>query len=106
MISSSLNLSEVKSLLAYFGYEYGKNKNGTWEFRHKVFAGNHCYITPRFGGSFIARVEFWFEGGNKMIKQDIAMPKSWKGLFIAIRTHTKSLIFRREVINQQLKQAA
>lgn len=103
--SVSFNLPQVKSLMHYFGYEYVKMGSGTWEFRHKVFHGHYCYVTQRFGGSFIAKVQFQAEIGSRIYKPDTSNVKTWGGLFTALRSHTKSLIHRREVLNQQ-KQAA
>ena len=105
-MKSPLNLPQIKSLMHYFGYEYVAINDGIWKFVHKVFPGNYCYIKQSFGGTFIASVEFRYQDGRQNLKQDATKPKSWKGLFTAVRIHTKSLIFRREVTNQHLKHAA
>lgn len=89
----------------YFGWEYTNTANGAWEFWHKSMNGNYCGIKPKFG-LFIGHVEFYSISGEKVSKQDTAKIKGWKGLFTAVRSHTKSLLFRYEVINQHLKNAA
>lgn len=104
--SVSLNLPQVKSLMHYFGYEYIAIHDGTWKFQSKSFPGNFCYIKQMFGASYIAGIEFRNQIARQNVREGAAKVKEWKGLFTAIRTHTKTLIFRREVMNQHLKQAA
>jgi len=104
--SVSLNLPQVKSLMHYFGYKYVSIEDGTWKFVHKVFPGNYCFIKQRFGGSFIASIEFRYQSGHHNVKMDAAKVKSWEGLCNAVRNHTRALIFRREVTNQFIQQAA
>jgi len=102
----SLSLSQVKILLHYFGWDYTNTANGTWEFWHKSLNGNYCGITPKFGTLFIGHIEFYSINNEKVLKQDSAKVKGWNGLFTAVRNHTRSLLFRNEVMNQQLKNAA
>lgn len=104
--SVSLNLPQVKSLMHYFGYKYVSIEDGTWKFVHKVFPGNYCFIKQRFGGAFVAKVQFQSEYRAKIYKPDTSHVKTWQGLFTAIRTHTRSLVYRREVFNQHQQQAA
>jgi len=101
-----INFEDLKKLMHYFGWSYENTSRGIWEFWNKSMPGNYCGIKPIYAGSFIAKVEFNFIGGGNVIKQDVAKVKKLEGLCNAIRNHTKSLIYRREVLLQVGQTAA
>jgi hypothetical protein len=93
----SITIKQVTSLLNYFGYEHIRTANGTWEYRHKHLAGNFCNVTQKFG-SMLAAIEFRFGlDPHKTVRQSYSQVKSWEGLFNAVRTQTRSLIYKRDV---------
>jgi len=99
-------LEDLIKLMNYFGWEPIGFMGKAFHFRSKVFSGNHCTITKRTG-LFIAKIEFSFmDSGSEVKKQDTSNVKSWEGMFKAVKTHTKSLIYRREVLLQVGQTAA
>ena len=96
----TLKLDDLQKVMHYFGWEYVRIIGGSWEFSNKSLKGNYCYIKQSFGGTYIARIEFSSIQNSKVTKQDVARAKTWFGLFNAIKAHTKSLIYKRDVLGQ------
>jgi len=102
-----IKYDNLKSLMQYFGWEHARTNHGVLLFKHKAMTKNLCYIKPILSGDIIARIDF-MAANNEIApdKQDVAKVKTWQGLFTAIRNHTKSLIYRREVLLQVGQTAA
>jgi len=101
-----INFEDLKKLMHYFGWEYDYTSKETWHFKNKSMPGNYCGVKQNFGGMFIAAVVFYAIRENEISKQDSAKVKKLEGLCNAVRNHTKSLIYRREVLLQVGQTAA
>lgn len=106
----SVDLDQVKKLFHYFGYEVTSISRGVWAFQHKSMRGNTCIVTassrPPLQKSplpWIAKLEFFGVANGKSKRINISRPKTWLGIFVTLRNHTRHQLFVSEI---QLKQAA
>jgi hypothetical protein len=100
-----VNIDHVKGLFHYFGYEPTTPEvGGFMGFEHKLFEGNKVIYEQRSG--FLCKITFCEPGtGSFATGSQSVCPKTWSGLFTAIKTHTRRLIFIRDLAQSKNKAA-
>lgn len=101
-MSISIPMIKVVSLFEYFGYKHVTTKQGVWWFQSKKWNNQVAIFQPGKrlpDGSItcLGRLEFKTYTVLGEMSFNKSTVKTWKGLFTAVRTHTKMLIFRSEV---------
>lgn len=95
--------SQIRSLFHYFGYGPTTPEVGGYiGFEHKVFPGNLAIYAKHSG--CVCKITFCAPNTGSFVMGSLsAMPKTWTGLFNALRNHTRRLIAMRDA---QYKQKA
>jgi len=100
-----VHFDHLKHVMHYFGYDFHSITGGVWMFNHKKLSGNFCCIKPfsvymqiDTDKPIIASIEF--RSGESLLNSrrvSFTKVKTWVGLFNAVRTHTRSLLHKRDV---------
>lgn len=93
----------VKGLFHYFGFKPSTPEVGGFlGYKHATFEGNLAIYEKRNG--VVGKITFCEPNTGSFVHGSVsAMPKTWTGLFTALRNHTRRLIAMRDA---QYKQKA
>lgn len=97
------HIDHVKGLFHYFGYKPSTPEMGGFlAFKHATIEGNLAIYERRQGS--MGKITFCEPNAGSFVHgSQSAMPKTWTGLFNALRNHTRRLIAMRDA---QYKQKA
>lgn len=95
------HIDYVKGLFHYFGYKPSTPEIGGFlAFKHATIEGNLAIYEKRNGS--MGKITFCEPNTGSFVHgSQSAMPKTWTGLFNALRNHTRRLIAMRDAHYKQ-----
>jgi hypothetical protein len=98
------HIDHIKGLFHYFGYEPTTAETGGFiAFEHKVFIGNRVIYAKHHG--CLCKVTFSEPVSGSFVGSQSSLPKTWAGLFTAVRNHTRRVITMFDHEEAKLKAA-